>query len=81
MTVEAVRGEWIAAAAGVRGGRIRFGLVNGFVAQRLLFARGLERKPVSMRRFKLVWPLLWQRRLAAAAGAAEGHLLLLLRGR
>ena len=63
MTVEAVRGEWIAAAAGVRSGRIRFGLLNGFVAQRLLFAgRGLERKPVSMRRFKLVWPLLWQRR-------------------
>ncbi len=62
MAVEAVRGEWMAAAAGVRGGRIRFGLLNGFVAQRLLFAHGLERKPVSMRRFKLVWPLLWQRR-------------------
>ena len=36
--------------------------LNGFVAQRLLFARGLERKPVSMRRFRLIWPLLWQRR-------------------
>ncbi len=62
MAVEAVRGEWMAAAAGVRGGRIRFGLLNGFVAQRLLFADGLERKPVSMGWFKLVWPLLWQRR-------------------
>ncbi len=62
MAAEAVRGEWIAAAAGVRGGRIRFGLLNGFVAQRLLFSAGLERKPVSMRRFKLVWPLLRQRR-------------------
>ena len=62
MAVAAVRGEWVRAAAGVRGGRIRFGLVNGFVAQRLLFARGLERKPVSMRWFRAVWPLLWQRR-------------------
>ena len=62
LAVAAVRGEWVRAAAGVRGGRIRFGLVNGFVAQRLLFARGLERKPVSMGWFRAVWPLLWQRR-------------------
>jgi hypothetical protein len=62
MAVAAVRGQWLAAAAGVRGGRIRFGLLNGFVAQRLLFAHGLERKPVSMGWFRVVWPLLWQRR-------------------
>jgi hypothetical protein len=62
MAVAAVRGEWMQAAAGVRGGRIRFGLLNGFVAQRLLFARGLERKPVSIGWFRAVWPLLWQRR-------------------
>ncbi|HEX9519551.1 MAG TPA: hypothetical protein VF940_25645, partial [Streptosporangiaceae bacterium] len=53
MAVTAVRGQWLAAAAGVRGGRIRFGLLNGFVAQRLLFAHGLERKPVSMRWFRV----------------------------
>jgi hypothetical protein len=62
MAVAAVRGSWLAAAAGVRGDRIRFGLLNGFVAQRLLFAHGLERKPVSIGWFRLVWPLLWQRR-------------------
>ena len=62
MAVAAVRAEWVQAAAGVRGGRIRFGLLNGFVAQRLLFAHGLERKPVSMGWFRAVWPLLWQRR-------------------
>jgi hypothetical protein len=28
----------------------------------LLFARGLERKPVSLTRFRLLWPLIWQRR-------------------
>ena len=40
--------------------------------------RDLERKPVSLVRFRLVWPLLWQRR-PSAPGRAEGHLLLLLR--
>jgi hypothetical protein len=62
LAVAAVRAEWVQAAAGVRGGRIRFGLLNGFVAQRLLFSRGLDRKPVSMAWFRVVWPLLWQRR-------------------
>ena len=52
-----------AAAAGVRGGRIRFGLVNGFVAQRLLFA--VAAWSASRSRCAgsgCVWPLLWQRR-------------------
>ncbi len=62
MAIAAVRGQWLQAAAGVRGSRIRFGLLNGFVAQRLLFADGLERKPVSIGWFRAVWPLLWQRR-------------------
>lgn len=51
------------AATGVTSGRIRFNLLNGWVAQRLLFARGLERKPASLRWFRLVWPLVWQKRL------------------
>ncbi|MBI1844589.1 MAG: hypothetical protein HYR89_08295 [Actinobacteria bacterium] len=50
-------------ATGVTEGRIRFNLLNGFVAQKLLFARGLDRKPVSLHWFRLVWPLLWQKRL------------------
>jgi hypothetical protein len=41
---------------------VRFNLVNGWVAQRLLFEHGLRRKPVSMPAFRLLWPLLWQRR-------------------
>jgi hypothetical protein len=53
----------VAAATGVTTGRLRFGLVSGFLAQRLLFAGGgLERKPVSLRRFRLVWPLVRQKR-------------------
>jgi hypothetical protein len=43
-------------------GTIRFSLGNGLVAQRLLFDGGLRRKPVSMRWFRLLWPLVWQRR-------------------
>ena len=42
---------------------LRFGLVSGWLTQRLLFAgSGLERKPVSMAAFRLVWPLVRQKR-------------------
>jgi hypothetical protein len=44
-------------------GSVRLGLWSGTLIQRLLFARGLERKPASMAAFRLVWPLVWDRRL------------------
>lgn len=63
MTIAALEQLSLAAVAGVpSGGRIRFNLLNGFVAQRLLFEQDLKRKPVSMPWFRLWWPLLWQRR-------------------
>ena len=62
MALAAVRGHLLATAAGVSTGTIRFGFLNGWLAQRLLFERGLVRKPVSRLRFRLLWPLLWQRR-------------------
>jgi hypothetical protein len=52
----------LAADIGVTKGRLRFNLFNGFVAQKLLFARGLERKPVSLFWFRLLWPLVWQKK-------------------
>jgi hypothetical protein len=53
----------LAIAAGkARGGKIKFNLFNGFIAQRILFKRDFERKPVSMFWFRLFWPLLWQKR-------------------
>lgn len=52
----------LAADTGVRNGRLRFNLFNGFIAQKLLFARALERKPVSLFWFRLLWPLVWQRK-------------------
>lgn len=48
-------------ATGVTEGKVRFNFFNGFIAQRLLFAEGLRRKPVSMRWFRLLWPLVWQK--------------------
>jgi hypothetical protein len=52
----------LAADAGVTKGRLRFNLFNGFIAQKLLFYRGLERKPVSLFWFRLFWPLVWQKK-------------------
>lgn len=46
------------AATGVVEGPIRLGFFRGVVLQRLLFGRALERKPVSMSAFRLLWPLL-----------------------
>lgn len=62
MARAAVRQHYIAVASGVESGKVRFNLLNGLVAQRLLFSHDLVRKPVSMFWFRLTWPLLWQRR-------------------
>jgi len=52
-----------AAAMGASPGRRRFGLWSGFLVQRLFFSQGLVRKPVSMRQFRWLWPLVTQKRL------------------
>ena len=52
----------LAADTGVKKGKLRFNLFNGYIAQRLLFSRGLERKPVSLFWFRLLWPLVWQKK-------------------
>jgi hypothetical protein len=57
-----LRQALVAAGTGVTEGTVRLGLVTGFVLQRLLFERGLRRKPVPLRAFRLLWPLLPQRR-------------------
>jgi len=63
MAVEALRKVCVAAATGVSKGKVRFNLVNGWLAQKLLFkGKGLERKPVNLAAFALVWPLLTQKR-------------------
>jgi len=52
----------LATDAGATKGKLRFNLFNGYVAQKLLFARDLERKPVSRFWFRLFWPLVWQKK-------------------
>ncbi len=61
MAAAALRQLRVALATGVDGGTVRFNRVNGLVLQRLLFKRALERKPVSMFWFRVLWPLVWQR--------------------
>ena len=63
IAAEHLRRMALSAASGTREGRVRFNLVNGYIAQKLLFAHDLERKPVSLRWFRVIWPLLPQRGL------------------
>lgn len=63
MMIHLVKQAILRSTTGVSSGRVRFGLIQGWIAQRLLFKRDLERKPVSLTLFRLVWPLLRQRRL------------------
>jgi hypothetical protein len=58
----AIKQHLISEATGVEKGKVRFNLINGYLAQKLLFRDGLERKPVSLFWFRLIWPLLWQRK-------------------
>lgn len=51
------------AATGQAEGTLRFGRLSGQIVQRLLFTRGLVRKPVSMTAFRWLWPLVRQRRI------------------
>jgi hypothetical protein len=53
----------LAAAAGQVTGKVRLNLVNGYIIQKLLFSHDLVRKPCSLRRFKLWWRLITQKRL------------------
>ncbi len=58
-----IKQHLISEATGVEKGKVRFNYINAYLAQKLLFVDGLERKPVSLFWFRIVWPLIWQRRL------------------
>ncbi len=57
-----IKQHLISEATGVDKGKVRFNHINGYLAQKLLFTDGLERKPVPLFLFRLLWPLLWQRK-------------------
>jgi hypothetical protein len=58
-----IKQHLIAEATGIEKGKVRFNLLNGYIAQKLLFAHDLERKPASLFWFRLLWPLVWQKKL------------------
>lgn len=62
MTIHLLKQAILSASTGVSEGRVRFNLISGFIAQRLLFRRDLERKPVALWRFRMTWPLLGKQR-------------------
>lgn len=62
MLLHAVKRVSFQVETGVTQGPVKFNALNGRAAQRLFFLRGLERRPVSMAAYGLVWPLLTQRR-------------------
>ena len=67
-----IKQHLLSEATGIVKGKIRFNLLNGFLAQKLLFEDGLRRKPVSLFWFRLFWPLLWQRKLLMPLVQPEG---------
>jgi hypothetical protein len=68
----AVKQHCISVATGIESGKVRFNLLNGLVSQMLLFENDLDRKPVSMFWFRMLWPLIWQKRLLMPLVQPEG---------
>lgn len=62
----------LSASTGVQEGPVRFNALNSDIVQQLLFASRLERKPVSMFWFQLMWPLVWQKRLLMPLVESKG---------
>jgi hypothetical protein len=54
---------YLAAATGRSSGKVRFGLINGTIIQKLLFSHHLTRKPVSLGWFTFWWRFVGQKRL------------------
>lgn len=72
MAYLATKQHLVSEATGIEKGKVCFNLLNGFVAQKLLFSRDLERKPVSLFWFRLFWPVLWQKRFLMPLVQTEG---------
>ena len=72
MLLQGLEKCYLAAASGKASGKIRFNLINGLIIQRLLFRKGLERKPVSLGWFKFWWPLISQKRFLMPLVQSQG---------
>lgn len=63
MTCLVVKQYSLSVATGVAKGKVRFDVINGYLAQKLFFSKGLERKMTRLFWFRLIWPLIWRKRL------------------
>jgi hypothetical protein len=63
VAVRASGGDGARGRTGTSPRSLRFGLWSGTLVQRLFFRRGLERKPVAMGWFRLLWPLVTEKAL------------------
>lgn len=72
MAVMAIQRTAFAAALGQMEGTIRLSRWSGSLVQSLFFAHGLERKPASLSLFKLLWPLVRQKRLVMPLVQQQG---------
>jgi hypothetical protein len=63
MAILAVGQCYHAAATGKASGKVRFGLLNGYIIQKLLFSRHLTRKPASLKWFRFWWRFVSQKRI------------------
>jgi hypothetical protein len=67
-----IKQHLISEATGIEKGKVRFNILNGYLAQKLLFVDNLVRKPVSLFWFRLIWPLLWQKKMLMPLVQPEG---------
>ncbi|THG28698.1 SAM-dependent methyltransferase [Naasia lichenicola] len=72
MTLRLLQAVAVRSESGVEEGRVRFGLLNGWLLQRVFFEKGLRRKPVSMGAYRIAWPLAWERRRLMALVRPNG---------
>jgi hypothetical protein len=73
----AIKNYGLIATSGVTQGIVRFNWLNGYIIKGLLFARELERKPVSLFWFRLMWSMVWQKNRLQAVSGGQWDLLLL----
>lgn len=72
ITYLAIKNYGMAAATGIKEGKVRFNVFNGMIVQSLLFSRDLERKPASLFWFRTLWPFVWQKNLLMPLAETKG---------
>jgi len=72
LILRTLRSVGLSAETGVAEGTIRLPKVSGWLMQRLFFSAGLVRKPVSMWKYRMIWPLLRGRERLMPLVRAEG---------